>query len=65
MVEISYGAETVLKDRVSGRSKLAGGEWWATIKGQPTVSVRERLILERSQTPFVLANYSDFEMPIQ
>ncbi|MEI6219025.1 MAG: hypothetical protein WCP86_09000 [bacterium] len=65
-VEISVGEESVAKNDFSATSKLSAdtrkhGQWWTLIAKDEKVTVRSDCLFNRSETPFVLANYLDEE----
>jgi hypothetical protein len=58
-VEIYVGGEMVAQE--SQQPKAFAQEWWKKTD-QPGVKARPGYLLNRSQTPFALINYGDFEM---
>jgi len=65
-VEINYEDENVVYCEFGASVPLtaeakSSGRWWEFVKNSDKVSVKTDLLLNRSQTPFILANYGDEE----
>ena len=64
-VEITCGEKKYDMDDVSAKARVGGKTWWTAIASQPTVTVKSGYVLERSQTPFALVNYDNYQQVLK